>query len=120
MEDCMGDMAKTIMPRGKSLLFANVLVLFPGIYAVCLLLYFNVFTGIVPLPTVLPFFLYLALPVNVLSIYFAVLCILHLFRSSSMATGKTRTLWLLSFLILTGVSLPVYWYRHVATEPEEG
>lgn len=95
---------------------ARVLVLLPGVYGICVLLYFNFLSEAIPLENVFAPFIILSIPSNITAVFFVIVCVLHLFRSSKEKTALEKILWLLSLLTVTGISLPVYWYRYMTEE----
>jgi len=100
-------------PLRKLKQFGGVPVLFPGIYGLFVAVYFLFLTGFIPLSDVFPYIYYLYFPCALLSVFFLVLCIIHLVTGTAETAVKIKVLWLFFFLLFTGIALPIYWYRHI-------
>jgi len=92
----------------KRRLIADILIFLPGLWGLCVIVYFTFLTRIVPLSDVFGVFYYLFFPFQVLTVVFIGFFLQHLFKKANTIPVKEKILWILFVLLFTGVALPVY------------
>ena len=91
----------------------NVLVFFPLLYTLTVVLYFAFLPGSVKLPDVFPWFFYMYFPAVVISVFFTVKALIHLFSLRKSAATLNIVLWVILILLLNPIAVPVYRYLRI-------
>jgi len=91
----------------------DVLVFFPLFYTLTLVFYFTFLSGSVKLSDVFPWFFYLYFPAVVISIFFTVRTMIHLFSRKATVPPFMKVLWVVLILLANPLSLPVYRFQQM-------
>ena len=103
----------------KRRIIPDLLILLPGLWGMCVIVYFSFLTGTVPLSSVLPVFYYLYYPSCILTLIFAGFFLKHLLGRTNTIPAKERVLWIIFALLFAGIALPVYRFTRMRETDRE-